>query len=264
MITNLQNPGIKNIVKLQEKSSVRKKKKKFVIEGRRELSIAQQCGVDIFEIYLCEDIYTDDIFYPVKTDNIKKIPVNTDVYNKIAYRDNSEGIIGIANMKEACLSKIELSSLPLILIIENVEKPGNLGAILRTADAAGVDAVIVCSQQTDIYNPNVIRSSMGAVFSNRVVTCTGEETIKWLNDNFISVFSAVPDSGTFYYDIDYVQPAAIVFGAESKGLSQNWVNASKQTVKIPMTGKTDSLNVSVSTAIILYEAVRQRQINSCQ
>lgn len=246
-------------MKLQEKSSERKKKKKFVIEGRRELSIAQQCNVDIAELYICEDIFTEDPAYPVITGNIKKISVGKNVYNKIAYRGDSEGIIGTANIKDSRLSDITLSSLPLILIAENIEKPGNLGAILRTADAAGVDTVIVCSQQTDIYNPNVIRSSTGSIFSNQVVTCNNDEAIKWLNKNSIPVFSAIPGSDTCYYDINYRKPAAIVFGAESEGLSEKWVKVSEKTINIPMTGKADSLNVSVSTAIVLFEAIRQRR-----
>ncbi len=259
MITNTRNQRIKNILKLQEKPSERKKKKKFVIEGRRELSIAQQCNVDVDELYICEDIYTEDPDYPVITDNVKKVRVNKDVYNKIAYRGNSEGITGIANIEDFRLSDIALSSLPFILILENIEKPGNLGAIFRSADAAGVDAVILCSQQTDIYNPNVIRSSMGSIFSNQVVTCNNDEAIKWLSKNSIHVFSAIPGSDNRYYDINYRKPAAFVFGAESKGLSEKWTKVSEKTINIPMTGKTDSLNVSVSTAIVLFEALRQRR-----
>ncbi len=258
MITNLQNPGIKNIVKLQQKSSERKKQKAFVIEGKRELSIARTCGIDIFETYICKDIYEDDPSYPIETKGHNIISVSINVYNKIAYRKDAEGIIGVARLKEKNLSDITLSSLPLILILENVEKPGNLGAILRTADAAGVDAVILCNLKTDLFNPNVIRSSLGCVFSNQVVICKNEEATDWLTNNDISIYAATPGSTIFYYDVDYNKPSAIVLGSEAEGLSKQWLKASANSINIPMYGIIDSLNVSVSSAIVVYEAIRQK------
>ncbi len=259
MITNLQNPRVKNIVKLQKKPSERKSQNTFVIEGKRELSLAQQSRFDIREIYLCDDIYKEDSSYPVNIESVSVIHISTEVYNKIAYRENSEGIIGLANNKETALKDINLSSNPLLLVLETVEKPGNLGAVLRTADAAGVDAVIVCDIKTDLYNPNVIRSSLGCIFSNQIIICDSKELIKWLTKKQIAVFAAMPGSKTPYFKIDYTKPSAFVFGAEAEGLSQQWSEAPIQKIEIPMAGKIDSLNVSVSVAIVTYEALRQRE-----
>ena len=259
MIVNSKNPRIKSIIKLQQKPSERKNKKSFVIEGRRELSIAQQCGYEICEIYICKDIYKHDYLYPVKMEDQNIIPVSINVYNKIAYRKDSEGIIGVAAIKEKGLPDITLSSTPLILVLEAIEKPGNLGAILRTADAAGIDAVILCNQKTDHFNPNVIRSSLGCIFSNQVLSADSEEIINWLTKNDISIFATLPDSGNLYYEMDFTKPTAIVMGAESEGISKPWASAANHNIKIPMTGKIDSLNVSVSTGIVIYEAIRQRK-----
>ena len=258
MITNLQNQKKKSIVRLQQKSSERKSNKKFVIEGKREISIAQNSGFDIFEIYLCQDIFTEDPSYPINIVSNKVIPVSSDVYNKLAYRKNVEGIIALASIKETGLSYITLSSNPLLLILETLEKPGNLGAILRTADAAGVDAVIVCDLKTDLYNPNVIRSSLGCVFSNQVVVCGAKDVINWLNKNQFSIYAATPEADNSYYAADYNKPTALVFGAESEGLTKQWEKALIQNISIPMKGKIDSLNVSVSVGVILYEVIRQR------
>ncbi len=258
MITNLQNPRIKNIIKLQQKSSERKRKEKFIIEGKRELSIAQQSRFDTLEIYLCEDIYKYDTCYPIEMSKQNTIPASIDVYNKIAYRKNSEGVIAVAKMKNRGLSNLILSPVPLIMVIESVEKPGNLGAILRTADAAKVDAVIICDPKTDLYNPNVIRSSLGCVFSNQVIACSTEEVIEWFNKNSINIYIATPESDKYYYELNYTKPSAIIFGSESEGLSKKWNFLSKNKITIPMKGKIDSLNVSVSTAIVIFEAIRQR------
>ncbi len=261
MITNLQNPKVKNIVKFQQKSSERRKANTFVIEGRREVAIAKQCDINIFEIYLCPEIYKSDPLYPVDLTSDKIIPVSLDVYNKIAYRKNTEGIIGLAYKKEMGLKDMNLSSNPLLLVLETVEKPGNLGAVLRTADAAGVDAVIVCDLHTDIYNPNVIRSSLGCIFSNQVIVCKSEDLIKWLNKKSIDVYAAITGTEALYYKMDFTKAAALVFGAESEGLSDKWLDKSIKKIKIPMGGKIDSLNVSVSAAIVIYEAIRQRKTN---
>ncbi len=262
MITNLQNPKVKSIVKLQQKSSERRKANTFVIEGRREVAIAKQCGVNIFEFYLCPEIYKSDPLYPVDLTSDETIPVSLEVYNKIAYRKSTEGIIGLAYKKEMGLQDINLSYNPLLLVLETVEKPGNLGAVLRTADAAGVDAVIVCDLHTDIYNPNVIRSSLGCIFSNQLVVCKSEDLIKWLNKESIAIYAAITGTESLYYKMDFTIPAALVFGAESEGLSDKWLDKSINKIKIPMGGKIDSLNVSVSAAIVVYEAIRQRETNT--
>jgi TrmH family RNA methyltransferase len=180
----------------------------------------------------------------------------------MAYRESTEGIIAIAKYKEHNLSNLSIQSnrSPLIIVLERVEKPGNLGAILRTAEAAGVDAVIVCDPLTDLYNPNLIRASIGGVFSVPTVVCTSEECIGFLKANKINILTAQLQDSYEYYDYDMTAATAIVMGTESTGLTQKWREAADAHIRIPMLGRLDSLNVSVSAAILMYEAVRQRKV----
>jgi TrmH family RNA methyltransferase len=188
--------------------------------------------------------------------------VTPQVYEKMAYRESTEGIIAIAKCKEHNLSNLSIQSnrSPLIIVLERVEKPGNLGAILRTAEAAGVDAVIVCDPLTDLYNPNLIRASIGGVFSVPTVVCTSEECIGFLKANKINILTAQLQDSYEYYDYDMTAATAIVMGTESTGLTQKWREAADAHIRIPMLGRLDSLNVSVSAAILMYEAVRQRKV----
>jgi TrmH family RNA methyltransferase len=186
------------------------------------------------------------------------IPVSKDVFDKIAIRENSGGVIAVAEMSVHGLEQIKLGTTPLVLILEAVEKPGNLGAILRTADAAGVDAVICCDPQTDFYNPNVIRSSLGCVFTTQIASAGSEETIAWLKANSIPIYCTYLKASTPYDQIDYTKPCAIVMGTEATGLSDVWVRNSISNIIIPMQGKIDSMNVSTSCAVVVFEARRQR------
>lgn len=260
LISSLQNPSVKNIVKLS-KSRERREQNIFILEGTRELSLAQRSGYQVDSVYLFPDLFSKTK-YP---DVLELIPSNRvfeitqQVFEKIAYRENSDGVIALMKPKSHHLSDLKLSSNPFVIILESVEKPGNLGAILRTADAAAVDAVIVCDPLTDLYNPNVIRSSVGGVFTVQTAVTTSDEALQWLRTNQITSFAAELQAAKFYQNVDFKNPSAIVMGTEADGLSSFWLQNSDQRIKIPMSGVIDSLNVSVSTAVITFEAMRQRQ-----
>lgn len=257
-ITSVHNPKIKSLLSL-EKPRERRKQCLFIIEGTKEIGLAIKAGYKIGNIFYCEQIIPRDQLGNLADDKLV-IPVSKEVFDKIAIRENSGGVIAVAEMKTHRLEDIKLSSNPLLLIVESVEKPGNLGAILRTADAAGVDAVISCDPQTDFYNPNVIRSSIGCVFTKSIASASSEETIAWLKKNKIKIFCAYLNSSKPYHQTDFKQPSAIVMGTESTGLSDVWVKSADANVIIPMFGKIDSMNVSTSAAVLVFEAVRQRTI----
>jgi TrmH family RNA methyltransferase len=252
-IISLQNSKIKNLVLLREKSRERNRQMLFTVEGRREIGMAVLGGYEIESLFICPEFGVKDDFHA------KFIyEVNRKVFGKIACRENSDGLLALMKMKYNSLDNINIASNPFIIVLEAVEKPGNLGAILRTADAANVDAVIVCDPKSDLYNPNVIRSSLGCVFSVNTLACTSEHAFEWLKKNNITVYAAELESSEWYYDEDYTKGSAIVMGTEATGLSNFWLNKADKRIKIPMKGIADSLNVSVSTAIITFEAMRQR------
>ena len=242
IITSVQNTRVKHVVALQQKSSLRREEGLFVVEGQREIEHCVACGYEVVELYK-------------KDEN-----VNAVVYEKMAYRGSTEGMIAVVKCKEHTLKNLRLKEDPLIVVLESVEKPGNLGAVLRTAEAAGVDAVIVCDPLTDVYNPNVIRASIGGVFCVPTAVCSSEECIAFLKAHQIQILTAQLQDSYEYYDYDMRQATAIVMGTESTGLSQQWREAADAHIRIPMLGRLDSLNVSVSAAILMYEAVRQRKV----
>ena len=254
IITSVQNARIKHVVALQQKSSLRREEGLFVVEGQREIEHCIACGYEIVEVFTVDGLrFTDD--YPATR-------VSPQVYEKMAYRGSTEGIIAIAKCKDHSISSInyKLSTInsPLVVVLESVEKPGNLGAILRTAEAAGVDAVIICDPLTDLYNPNLIRASIGGVFSVPVAVCNSKECIAFLKEHKIRILTAQLQDSYDYYDYDMQGATAIVMGKESTGLTDQWREAADAHIRIPMLGRLDSLNVSVSAAILMYEAVRQR------
>lgn len=266
-ITSAQNPKIKDLLALQEKSKERRKKGLFVVEGRRELLHCIEAGYEPFTLFFCPEIISQDdrqeIESAVMNDHdCKRLPsvieIPQHLYDKVAYRGGTEGVIAELHCKEMTLESLELPDNPLVTVLESVEKPGNLGAVLRSADASGVDAVIVCDPLTDMYNPNLIRSSIGAIFTVPVATASSEDTIKWLKDNGIKIYTAQLQDSEWYYDTDMKGATAIVMGTEATGLTDAWRKAADAHIKIPMLGKLDSLNVSVSAAILMFEAVRQR------
>lgn len=257
IITSTQNPKIKNIVAL-EKARERKSQNLFVIEGTKELALAIAGGYSIDSVFFCPDIIDFKILQTIVRDEQLYIPVEKNVFSKIAYRESTGGVIALAKKKEHHLNTVKLGSNPLLLILEGVEKPGNLGAILRTADAAGIHAVIICDPRVDFYNPNVIRSSIGCVFTNQIASASSDETIQWLKDNDISVFCTYLKASKPYYEVDYTKSCAIIMGTESTGLSPLWIENSKANIIIPMQGKIDSMNVSTAAAVVIFEASRQR------
>ncbi len=293
-VTSGQNPKIKELLALQEKSKARREKGLFVVEGRREIGHCLDSGYKVRTLFVCREIIAEKELDgllekacrcgengPGRTPeadslidrqylegretadrrdyavpNIIEVPAA--LYNKIAYRGGTEGIISEVEYKDRRLEDLILSETPLVVVLESVEKPGNLGAVLRSADAAGADAVIVCDPLTDLYNPNLIRSSIGAVFSRQVAVASSQDTIRWLKSKGIKIYTAQLQDSGWYYDTDMSKGTAIVMGTESTGLTDIWRNAADAHIRIPMLGQLDSLNVSVSAAILLYEAVRQR------
>lgn len=265
-ITSPQNQKIRTLLELQEKSKARRKEGLFVLEGRRELLHCIEAGYEPYTLFICRDILSDrdldDIIDAIAENfsgsacQIIEIPQH--LYDKVAYRGGTEGVIAEMSCKSLALESLKLKENPLVVILESVEKPGNLGAVLRSADASGVDAVIVCDPLTDMYNPNLIRSSIGAIFTVPVATATSEETIQWLKANRIKIYTAQLQDSEWYYDTDMRSGTAIVMGTEATGLTDVWRKAADAHIKIPMLGRLDSLNVSVSAAILMFEAVRQR------
>jgi TrmH family RNA methyltransferase len=260
-IISTNNSKIKYINQLQKKASIRKEFNEFVIEGKRELIAAIKNNYQIKTIYFYPELFPEEeLFellhaYDLRTDIVK---ISKNVYKKIAYRQSTEGIIAVAKMKEHKLSELKLSNNPYILVAESLEKPGNVGAILRSVDGAGADALIMANPVVDIYNPNVIRASLGMVFAIPIAIADTEELGNFLKDNHIKLFSADLQNANVYFKEDYTMPVALAVGAEDKGLSQGIRDFALQSVYIPMQGLADSLNVSVSAALLLYEVLRQR------
>lgn len=262
-ITSAQNLKIKELMALQEKSKERRQNGLFVVEGRRELLHCLEAGYEPFTIFICPEILSESdrrqIEEAAGTMRCGWVEIPQHLYDKAAYRGGTEGVIAEMHCKDTDLAALNLKENPLIVVLESVEKPGNLGAVLRSADASGVDAVIVCDPRTDLYNPNLIRSSIGAIFTVPVATASSEETISWLKANGIKIYTAQLQDSEWYYDTDMKGGTAIVMGTEATGLTDVWRKAADTHIKIPMLGRLDSLNVSVSAAILMFEAVRQRQ-----
>ena len=254
-ISSIQNPKIKLLTALQKKSAERRSRGVFVVEGQRELQHCVEAGFEVESLFVCKELFTGD--FDVK--NATVYTVSPKVYEHIAYRGSTEGVVAVVKCRERSLDDLELGETPLIIVLESVEKPGNLGAVLRAADAAKADAVIVCDPLTDLYNPNLIRASIGAVFTVPVVACDSSACIDFLKSKNIQILTAQLQDSSLYYETDMRCGVAIVMGTESTGLTQQWRLAADAHIRIPMLGRLDSLNVSVSAAILLFEAVRQRK-----
>lgn len=262
-ISSVHNPLIKLIVQLQEKSKIRKNLGLFIIEGMREIEIALNNTYEFQQLLYCNELADSNLFEKLIQKiqpSTELISISKEVYQKIAYRESTEGVLAIAKIKSHEIQNIELPENPLIVVLESLEKPGNIGAILRTADAANVDAVFIVDPKTDLYNPNIIRSSVGAVFTNKIIVANSENLINLLSIKNIPIFSAILQQAVPYYTVDYSKGAAIVMGTESTGLSEEWRKASHSNIIIPMQGQIDSMNVSVATAVIIFEAIRQKAI----
>jgi len=259
-ITSTQNPYVKDLLKLQEKSRERKKKGLFIIEGKREISLAIAANYKFDTVLYLEGLISEQEVLHLFNDNINRIQISKEVYQKLAYRDSTEGIIAVTKSKNFSLENIIFErENPLILVAEGVEKPGNIGALLRTADAANIDAVFIANPKSDVYNANIIRSSVGCVFTNQIAVGTSEEIITFLQDNNIKIYATTLQNSNEYYKENYTEASAIVVGTEANGLTEAFREKATQNINIPMQGKIDSMNVSVAAAIVLFEAKRQRK-----
>jgi len=258
-ITSIQNNYIKDLLKLQEKSRERRKKGLFLVEGKREISLVIKGGYHIEAILFVSDFLSEKELNALNHKAINQIEITKEVYKKIAYRESTEGIIAVVKAKEFSLKEVSFNTKkPLILVLQGIEKPGNIGAMLRTADASNIDAVFIADTKSDIYNPNIIRSSVGCVFTNQIAIDTSEEIINYLKKKKINIYSATLQNSNEYYKEDYSKASAIVVGTESTGLTEIWRTEATQNINIPMQGEIDSMNVSVAAAVIIFEAKRQR------
>ncbi|MDP2087771.1 MAG: RNA methyltransferase [Flavobacteriaceae bacterium] len=261
-ITSVHNQWVKNLLKLQEKSSERKKEGRFMIEGIKEIQLAIKGNYQLKTLIFCKQIIpqTDvEQLFNINTDETDLIEISLEIYQKLAYRTTTEGVLAVAVPKSHHLSDLKFrTENPLILVAEAPEKPGNIGAILRTADVANLDAVIIANPKTDLYNPNIIRSSVGGVFTNQIAVGSTTEIISYLKNHQINIFCAALSASIPYHTANFLNPTAIVVGTEATGLSEEWLKKAHQNIIIPMDGKIDSINVSVSAAILIFEAKRQR------
>jgi len=257
-LSSLQNPLVKEVILLQEKSRERRKKGLFIIEGQREIQLALAGNYTLEKIIILADIVNQDFIKQFQESQI--ISVSKAVYEKMSYRSSTEGILAIAKTKALTLDSLKFNSkTPLILIAESPEKPGNIGALLRTADAANLDAVLIANPKTDMYNPNIIRSSVGCIFTNQIGVGTTAEILDFLKKQSIKSYAAaLTADATYYHEEDYRQATALVVGTEATGLSASFLDQADKTIIIPMQGKIDSMNVSVAAGILVFEAKRQR------
>lgn len=256
-ITSLQNPKVKQVVKLRERRE-RNKSGLFLIEGFRELSRAVKGGIHFEALFICPDLYLGEN----EEELINSIDAPTyicpkHVFEKLSYRDRPDGLLAVSHQMKQGFPK--LSDNPFLVVAEAIEKPGNLGTILRSSDAAGVDGVIVCDRTTDIHNPNVVRASVGTLFTQPVLEADGSETLGFLRDHKIQVVAATPHAELEFTEADFTGPVAIAVGTEQLGLSDAWMQAADIQVRIPMLGVADSLNVATATTLLLYEVLRQRR-----
>ena len=278
-ITSLQNPRIKEVTALQSSSSLRREKGLFVVEGLREVQRCLESGFRLRAVFCCPEICSKGMqsglpSVPPSEGETLFFEVSESVYGKMAYRRGTEGILAVVcgSAQDRSLEALDRiifggsgtncpvpEYAPLIVVVESVEKPGNLGAMLRTADASGVSAVLVCDPHTDLYNPNLIRASLGGVFTSNIAVCSSADAVAWLKSHGISILTAQLQDSELYYDTDMTRPAALVFGTEADGLTDIWRRAADAHIRIPMLGHIDSLNVSASMAVLCYEALRQRR-----
>jgi TrmH family RNA methyltransferase len=248
------------LIQLQDKAKARKQSGTFLIEGLREIELAIKGNYEIETILICKELI-DESFNLSNFPTSELIEISKEVYQKLAYRDTTEGILAVTKSKNLSLHQLQLPKNPLIVVLESLEKPGNIGAVLRTCDAAKVDAVLLANPKTDLYNPNIVRSSVGCLFTNQIASGTSEEIIDFLKSKNIAIFCATLQNSNAYHQENYNLPSALVVGTEATGLSQIWRDNATQNIIIPMQGEIDSMNVSVATAILIFEAKRQRNFS---
>jgi TrmH family RNA methyltransferase len=263
-ISSTSNPEIRHLILLSQKARERKKTGLFVLEGLREFQLALRGGYQIESLYYCPEIISEEALRNVvAASDIRMVGLSPEVYRNLAYRENTEGVIALMKAKQHQLADFQISNpKPLILVAESPEKPGNIGALLRTADAAGLDGVIIADAPGDLYNPNVIRSSVGCVFTIPVALASSKEAISWLQERGVQILAASLEGAVQYDSVDYTRPTAIAVGTEATGLTSQWTSSATAAIKIPMRGVIDSMNVSVAAAILIFEGCRQRGFSS--
>lgn len=263
MLTSTKNPRIK-LIKSLEKSKQRRAQQLAVIEGIIEIELALQAGITLKTLVVCEQLLSPEakvLLERVSGLQCEILPVNDVVFNHLVYRDDAHGVLALVAIQHKELSALHLPANPVILVLDGVEKPGNLGALFRTADAAGVDAVIITELHTDLFNPNVIRASLGCVFSVPWASGSLAEVADYLAQKGVHIFTTHLFTDKWYHEADYQQPTAIVMGTEATGVNDFWVEHCTQLIKIPMAGRIDSMNVSASAAVVIFEVMRQRNFN---
>ncbi len=260
-ITSPQNPRVKEAARLRDRRH-RDKQGRIIIDGTRELARAVAAGAEMLEIFVCEPLCTDAqsqrLLGSLPESGAEILQVTEPVFEKLAFGRRAEGVLGVATMPRPTLADLRLPERPLVAVLEGLEKPGNVGAVLRSADAAGVSAVIVADARTDLYNPNAIRASLGTIFTMPVCAAGSAETLAWLRRRHLAVYAARVDASMPYTEVDYGSPAAVVLGSEAEGLSDVWTADAVTPIHLPMLGVADSLNVSAAAAVLFYEALRQR------
>jgi TrmH family RNA methyltransferase len=261
-VTSTTNPGVKQVVKLRS-ARTRRETQRFIVEGYREIRRAIEGDVDIDELWICPELYLGEhesqLVEKAARRGATVIEVSKEPFEKMSYRDRPEGLLAVCRQFDTALERIQLTTTPLLLVVESIEKPGNLGTMIRTSAAAGVDGVVVTDPATDVFNPNVVRSSIGTCFLIPLAVCTTQEAITWLGDHHVTVVAATPGADETLWKAPMSDRAAIVIGSEQYGLSKEWLDAAGHRVTIPMPGGAiDSLNAAASAAVLLFEAVRQR------
>jgi len=264
-ISSPQNPRIKQLIKLRDRSE-REESGLFLIEGYRELLRAADANHPLQTLFICPKLFLGEneqnLISRIKERGAQVWTCSETIFRKISYRDRPDGLLGIALQKHSNLldlgKHLQNVPSPFLVVAEAIEKPGNLGTILRSSDAVGIDALIVCDRCTDIHNPNVVRASVGTLFTVPVIEADGEETLQWLKQHHIAVVAATPSASCEFTDVDLTGPVAIAVGTEQLGLSERWMKQADIQVRIPMRGVADSLNVAMATTLLLYETLRQR------
>jgi TrmH family RNA methyltransferase len=260
-ITSLQNPRVKDAVRLRD-GRHRQRQQRILVDGARELARAMAAGVKLLEVFVCESLsHSDDarqVLADLPRSGAEVLDVSEPVFQKLAFGHRAEGVLAVAEMPQPSLEDLALPQNPLVAVLQGVEKPGNVGAVLRSADGAGLSAVIAADPQTDLYNPNAIRASLGTIFTMPVCEAAGEDVLAWLRKRGIRIVAARVDGSVAYTEVDYRGPTAIALGSEAEGLSTAWNAPDIIAVRLPMLGAADSLNVSATAAVLFYEARRQR------